>query len=216
MIFTVLLFILTGFSLILQDFIPVFDWAYHSRILIVPVVFFACAVSVPYPVMLMLAFSTGFVWDARNLINPDYAEKLAPGLLTGNLHFGDIGQAAFQLETAVPHSGASFGFTIFLYGLLGSLMQGIRPLFRRGRWELPVLMTGVGTFLLLLLDYLWINFRRGGFVFPVEVWYYLLTTALLSMFVAPLVFFLIDCLAKLSGYRIRYTGLTNRRWAPPS
>ncbi len=76
-------------------------------------------------------------------------------------------------------------------------------------------MTGVGTFLLLLLDYLWINFRRGGFVFPVEVWYYLLTTALLSMFVAPLVFFLIDCLARWSGYRIRYTGLTNRRWAPP-
>ncbi len=214
MIFTVLLFILTALALILQDFIPAFDWAYGSRIFLVPVVFFACSVSVPFPVMLLFAFATGFIWDARNLVSPDYAEKFTPGV--PELHFGDIGQAAVQLETAIPHSGATFGFSIFLYLLLGSLMQGIRPLFRRGRWELPVLMTGIGTFLLLLLEYLWINFRRGGFVFPVEIWYHLLTTALLSMFVAPVIFFLIDTLARLSGYRIRYTGLTNRRWAPPS
>ena len=215
MIFTILLVVLTGLSLILQDFIPAFDWAYGSRIFLVPVVFFACSVSVPFPVMLVLAFGTGFLWDARNMVSPDYAEKLAAGVTAGNIHFGDIGQTAGQLEIAVPHSGATFGFTIFLYALLGCFMQGIRPLFRRGRWELPVLMTGIGTFLLLLLEFLWINFRRGGFVFPVEIWYHLFTTALLSMFVAPLIFFLIDTLARLSGYRIRYTGLTNRRWAPP-
>lgn len=216
MTFTVLLFAVTGLALILQDFIPAFDWAYGSRIFLVPVVFFACAVSVPFPVMLILAFATGFVWDARNLVNPDYAEKLAQGMTAGDVHFGDIAQMAGQLEIAIPQSGTTFGFTIFLYALLGSFMQGIRPLFRRGRWELPVLMTGVGTFLLLLLEYLWINFRRGGFAFPVEVWYYLLSTALLSMFIAPLIFFLIDTLARLSGYRIRYTGLTKRRWAPPT
>lgn len=213
MIFTVLLLVLTGLALILQDFIPAFDWAYGSRIFLVPVVFFACSVSVPFPVMLILAFATGFLWDARHLVNPDYSEKLTGS--STNIHFGDIGQLGVQLETAVPHSGATFGFSIFLYALLGSFMQGIRPLFRRGRWELPVLMTGIGTFLLLLLEYLWINFRRGGFVFPVEIWYHLLTTALLSMFVAPLIFFLIDILARLSGYRIRYAG-ANRRWAPPT
>jgi hypothetical protein len=212
MIFTVLLLALTGLALILQDFIPAFDWAYGSRIFLVPVVFFACSVSVPFPVMLLLAFATGFLWDARNIVSPDYAEKLT-GLST-NIHFGDIGQVAAQIETAIPHSGATFGFSIFLYALLGSFMQGIRPLFRRGRWELPVLMTGAGTFMLLLMEYLWINFRRGGFVFPVEIWYHLVTTALLSMFVAPLIFFLIDMIARLSGYRIRYAGL-NRRWAPP-
>ena len=216
MIFTVLLFIVTGLALILQDFIPAFDWAYGSRIFLVPVVFFACSVSVPFPVMLVLAFATGFVSDARNLVSPDYAEKLPVGVPFGNIHFGDIGEVAAQLGVAVPHSGATFGYSIFLYALLGSFMQGIRPLFRRGRWELPVLMTGVGTFLLLLLEFLWLNFRRGGFVFPVEIWYHLLTTALLSMFVAPLVFFFIDTLARLSGYRIRYPGLSNRRWAPPS
>lgn len=204
MIFTLLLFLLTAFALVLQDFIPAIDWAYHSRVFVVPVVFFACAISVPYPVMLMLAFATGFVWDAKNLVSPDFGEHGA---------FSDIARAALSLDTAVPQSGITFGFTIFLYALLGSFIQGIRPLFRRGRWELPVLMTGVGTFLLLLLEFLWINFRRGGFSFPVEVWYHLLTTSLLSMFVAPFVFFLIDRLAKLSGYRIRYEGLAKRRWA---
>lgn len=214
MIFPLLLFVITGLGLILQDFIPAFDWAYGSRIFLVPVVFFACSLSVPFPLMLLVAFFTGFLWDARNLVNPDYTEKIVAGQAGSNIHFGDVGQMAYQLETAIPHTGATFGFSIFLYILLGCMMQGIRPLFRRGRWELPVLMTGVGTFLLLLLEFLWINFRRGGFVFPLEVWYHLLTTALLSMFVAPLIFFLLHTLARLCGYRIRYTGL-NRRWAPP-
>ena len=214
MIFPLLLFVITGLGLILQDFIPAFDWAYGSRIFLVPVVFFACSLSVPFPLMLLVAFFTGFLWDARNLVNPDYTEKLVAGHAGTNIHFGDVGQMAYQLETAIPHTGATFGFSIFLYILLGCMMQGIRPLFRRGRWELPVLMTGVGTFLLLLLEFLWINFRRGGFVFPLEVWYHLLTTALLSMFVAPLIFFLLHTLARLCGYRIRHTGL-NRRWAPP-
>lgn len=214
MIFPLLLFVITGLGLILQDFIPAFDWAYGSRIFLVPVVFFACSLSVPFPLMLLVAFFTGFLWDARNLVNPDYTEKLVAGQAGTNIHFGDVGQMAYQLETAIPHTGATFGFSIFLYILLGCMMQGIRPLFRRGRWELPVLMTGVGTFLLLLLEFLWINFRRGGFVFPLEVWYHLLTTALLSMFVAPLIFFLLHTLARLCGYRIRHTGL-NRRWAPP-
>ena len=91
-------------------------------------------------------------------------------------------------------------------------MQGIRPLFRKGRWEMPVIMCGVGTFLLLTCEYLWINFRRGGFFFPSSIWSSILTTALLSTLVAPLVFFLIDRLAKISGYHIRYEGLAYRRW----
>ena len=36
-----------------------------------------------------------------------------------------------------------FGYSIFLLGLTGSLMQGVRPLFKRGRWEVPVVLVGV-------------------------------------------------------------------------
>ena len=74
-------------------------------------------------------------------------------------------------------------------------------------------VTGAGTFLLLTLQYLFINFRRAGFSFPVGVWHHIAATAVLSMIVAPFAFFLIDRLAKLSGYRIRYEGLSYRHWS---
>ncbi|MBP7950261.1 MAG: hypothetical protein KA004_11440 [Verrucomicrobiales bacterium] len=198
MIFPALLFILILFSLVLQDFIPIIPWAYQSTLNLVSVTFFACAISIPFPVMLLLAFFTGFVFDAKNL-------NLAPDL--------DVVEAANSLGIALPESGATFGFSIFLFALFGSLMQGIRPLFRKGRWELPVFMCGVGTFLILLFEYLWINFRRGGFYFPMEIWNYILTTALLSTLVAPFAFFFIHKLAKLCGYHIRYEGLAYRRWS---
>jgi hypothetical protein len=197
MIFTLLLFILLLFGLILHDFVPAISWAYHSHLHPVSVIFFACAISVPFPVMLLFAFFTGFIWDFKNLTN---------------MPEPDVVKAAWMLGVSVPKGGGTFGFTIFLLGVLGSLMQGIRPLFRRGKWFFPVLMCGLGTFLLLIGDYLWINFRRGGFYFPREIWYYILATAALSTFVAPFVFYLIDRLANLSGYHIRYEGLAQRRW----
>lgn len=201
MIFTLLLLLLTGLSFILQAFIPDFPWAWNSYVFLIAIVFFACAISVPFPVMLMFAWVSGFLYDMMYQIP---------------VNFLDVKEAAEkQFEVAVPSSGVTIGLSILLFGLLGSLIQGLRPLFRRGRWELPVLMTGVATALFLILFYLWINFRRGGFVFPPEVWYHILTTALLSMFAAPLIFLLIDRLAKITGYQIRYEGLARRRWTTP-
>ena len=197
MIFVLLLFVLMALGFVVQDFSPAIDWAWHARIFAVPVIYFACAISLPFSVMLCFAFFTGFVWDALNHVSIIYP---------------DVAQAALQVGAVPPGSGGAFGFSIFLYALLGSLMHGIRPLFRRGRWELPVLMTGAGTFLLLTLEYAFINFRRAGFSFPVEVWHHIAATAVLSMIVAPFAFLLINCLAKLSGYSIRYEGLAYRRW----
>jgi hypothetical protein len=200
MTFVLLLSILMALGFVVQDFIPAIDWAWHARIFAVPVIFFACAISLPFSVMLLFAFATGFVWDSLNHVAAN---------------FPDVAHAALQVDAVPPASGSVFGFSIFLYALLGSLMHGIRPLFRRGRWELPVLMTGAGAFLLLTLDYLFINFRRAGFSFPVEVWHHIAATAVLSMIVAPFVFFIIDRIAKLSGYSIRYEGLAYRRWSTP-
>ncbi len=197
MIFSLLLGVILIFSMILQDFIPSIPWAYSSSLNLVSVVFFACAVSVPFPVMLLFAFLTGFVLDAKTMVQ--FADL-------------DVAQAAANLGVLLPKSGGTFGFSIFLYALVGSLMQGIRPLFRRGRWEMALLMVGVGTFLLLLVEYLWINFRRGGFYFPASIWYYISTTALLSMAVAPLAFYLIHRLARTCGYHIRLESMAYRRW----
>lgn len=198
MIFVLLLFVLMASGFVVQDFIPDFDWAWHARIFAAPVIYFVCAISVPFPVMLCFAFFTGFVWDALNHVSVNYP---------------DVMHAALEVDAVVGSSGGAFGFSIFLYALLGSLMHGIRPLFRRGRWELPILMTGIGTALLLTLDYAFINFRRAGFSFPVEVWQHIGATSLLSMAVAPLAFLLINYLAKLSGYSIRYEGLRTRKWS---
>ena len=89
-------------------------------------------------------------------------------------------------------------------------MQGVRPLFRRGRWELPIIMTGVGTFLFLLIQYLLVNFTLGGLVFPERIWFKLMATALLSMLISPLVFFILHRLAIMTDYQIRYEGFRRR------
>lgn len=184
MIYTALLILMLCLAFVIQEFIPAIDWAFRARLLVVPLVYFSGAVTVPYPLMLVMAFFTGFVWDARHVIPGDGAAAAA----------GDV----------------AFGYSILLFGLFGSLMQGIRPLFRRGRWELPVLMTGVATFLLLTTEYLLINFMRGGFYFPKEVWFKILTTSLLTTLCAPALFLLLYRVANASGYRIRYDGLAYR------
>ncbi|MEZ5300208.1 MAG: hypothetical protein R3F11_06010 [Verrucomicrobiales bacterium] len=142
--------------------------------------------------MLFFAFGTGFLWDGLTL-------PLVDDL--------DVGTAVGQ---SLQGSDLPFGYSIFLYALMGSLMQGIRPLFRRGRWELPVLMTGVATALLLAFEYLFINFRSfhiGGLRYENAIAWKIATTALLSMLAAPVVFFSFYRLARAVGYQIRYDGL---------
>jgi hypothetical protein len=189
MIFCLVLFVLLGLSFIGQEFLPAFQWAYQAKVFIVPMVFFSCAIAVPFPVMLGFAFFTGLIWDARHLVVLNHWQDLE--------YFN------------IPN--LTFGYSIFLYGLMGALMQGIRPLFRRGRWELPMLMTGVATGLLLVLENLWLSFIRGTFAFDEATWLNIGTTALLSMATSPLLFLFIRWLSRVSGYRISYEGLKLRR-----
>jgi len=176
-------------SFVLQEFIPVFDWAYGSRLMLVHAVFFAAAVAVPFPAMLCLALVTGFIWDAR------YHVPIYPG------------DAAFGLVT---QSEIPFGFTILIFGLMGALIQGVRPLFRRGRWELPVFMIGLCTGLTLLIEYLVISFQRGGLEISMELWWKLLMTALFSSLVSPFLLLLLSRVADRMRYRIRTEGLKRR------
>ncbi|MEM7147709.1 MAG: hypothetical protein AAF591_21580 [Verrucomicrobiota bacterium] len=177
-----------------QEFMPVMDFAQQARVLLVPAVFFASAVTVSYPVMLILALMAGFMWDARNVVLVESPVDLV---------------AMFSEQKAQPGTEVDlpFGYSILLYGLLGSLMQGVRPLYMKGRWELPTVMVGAVTFLLLLFEYLFINFRRGDFYFPQEVWEKIIASALPSMAIAPLVFLILSRLARWAGYRSRYEGL---------
>lgn len=169
-------------SFIVQEFIPAIEWAFYARLLLVHAAFYCAAVTVPYPVMLLLAAATGFLWDARYHV-PVYP----PG-------------------SSIPE--IPFGFTMLLFGLAGSLVQGVRPLFRRGRWELPVFLIGVCTFLSLVIQYLVISFHREGLYLSAEMWFQMLLTSLFAMLAAPLILILLSRLARWSGYRIRLEGIT--------
>jgi hypothetical protein len=182
MIYSATLFVLVFLSVIVHDLIPTLSMASEARLLIVPAVFFCASVTVSYPVMLALALFTGFLWDARY------------GLIT------DIeGGTDLQL-----------GISVLLYGLLGSLMQGVRPLFRRGKWGLPVLMSGFLILFMLVFEFLLINFKRGHFSFPPEIVVKIVVSALLSVSIAPLLMYMLHRLASRLGYRIRYEGIRFR------
>jgi hypothetical protein len=52
----------------------------------------------------------------------------------------------------------------------------------------PILLTGAGIFIFRMLEYLFLNFRRGNFQFPQPVFREMCSTALLSMILAPLIY----------------------------
>ncbi len=205
MLFNLIVLILMVLSFVVEEFIPAIPIAQNARLFIAPVFFFSAAVAVPFPVMLMLAFLTGFIWDARYLqitITDTLAEAVSG--------FGS-GSAAAGYNFAMS-SGLDlrFGSSILMFGLIGTLMQGIRPLFRRVRWELPVLMVGMVMALWLSIQYLLITFLRGEIFFPFEVLSKLITNTLMAMLAAPLIFLSLHMLAKMTSYEIKYEGLRYR------
>lgn len=171
-----------------QEFVPVLEFAHQARVLLPPVFFFSAALSVSFPVMLALALLTGLTWDARHLPYRHDRPKA--------VEYNELGVAVSQVELRAE-TGASLplGYSSVLFAGLGMLMQGIRPLFRRGRWELPVLMVGLATFAWLLVEYLFMSFLLGSFVFRPQLWTYLFTNSLLAMLAAPLLLFTLHTLA---------------------
>jgi hypothetical protein len=193
---TILLLLLT---FVVQEFLPGIPMAQHATLFLPPVFFFAAAVAVPFPVMLLLAFITGFLWDAR--YHPAVAEVMR--------NSADALMVSSNVPTALTPAagGLAFGISILIFGLLGTFMQGVRPLFKRGRLELPVLLVGFTTFSWLLIEYLILTFFRGSFHFPSAIWSKMVTDTLLAMLAAPLIFLVLYSLAGLSRYEIKYEGL---------
>lgn len=192
---TLLLLLLT---FAVQEFIPGLSMAHYATLLLPPVFYFAAAVAVPFPMMLLLAFITGFMWDARYLPGASVTVKSASEtLINGPLAMPEL----------MSVGGFGFGVSIIVFGLMGTFLQGVRPLFKRGRLELPVLLVGFTTFLWLLLEYLMMTFLRGSLQFTAGVWSKMITDTLLAMLAAPLIFLLLYSLAGLSRYEIKYDGL---------
>lgn len=155
-------------SFLAQQFVPPLPWGWleGSRLFLMPLVFFYGALALPLWGMLVLAFAAGFMWDA-----------LHAQVVDGSLEF-------------------FIGWSILLYGALGAVMSGFRPLFRRGRWEIHCLMGGVFTALIVFAEYLLIAIKRGV-SFPPEIWGRIAGAGLAAALVAPVVFLLLDIFARL-------------------
>jgi hypothetical protein len=160
-------------SLVVQEFIPPLAWLHGARVLIMPVIMFYGALALPYWGMLLLSFCAGFMWDAMTVQMVD---------------------GAFEI---------SLGWSIVLYATLGALMSGFRPLFQRGRWEVHCLVSGFFTSLIVLAEYLMITVRRGGFIFPNEIWWRIGGSGLVATLIAPAFFFALNWLAPLVGHEIQ-------------
>src|SRR4029079_17155614 len=104
------------------------------------------------------------------------------------------------------------GYSIILFAVTGTLMQGIRPLFQRGRWELPVIMVGVATMAWLLVEFLLMSSLPGSFEFHPRLWTKLGTNTLLAMLVSPILLFLFHSLQKVFRYEVHNEGFTSWRY----
>lgn len=169
MILFVILLILTLFTQLVEFFIPPLDWMYNSRIYLVPIIVFYGALVLPFPLMLALATFAGFLLDTMTV------QVLGQGV------------------------EISLGWSILLYAVLAAIMHGLRPLFVRGRWEVHCIMSGVCTSAILLAQYLMIAFRRGSLVFTRESWWQISGPGVMAMLMAPLAFWLLHSLARLTS-----------------
>ncbi len=175
-------------SFIFQEFIPALPWAHYSTLLLVHTIFYTSAVCVPFPIMLGFAFVAGYIWDCRYYLPVQTGEAAA---MTG------------QFE--IP-----FGMTILIFGIMGAVLQGVRPFFGRGRWELPIFMVGVCTLVGLLIQFLVISFQRGDFGMGSEFWVYVFLTSFFSLLVAPLILFLFSRIAGALNHKIYVDGIARR------
>ena len=202
MLFNLVVFVLMLVTFVVQEFIPPImpETTHYARLFLPAVFFFAASVALPFPSMALLALVTGVLWDARYLPMASDAGRASSAELgmtmadAASLGMGDL----------------RFGYSILVFLLMGSLMQGVRPLFKRGRLELPVLMVGFATSAWLLLQYLLLTLLRGSFYFPAAMWLKLATDTMYAMFFSPVMFLTHHVLARVTSYEIKYDGLRYR------
>lgn len=190
--YTLSVLLLIALALIVEQFVPAFTGLYGSRLLLVALVFLCASVTVPAPVMLLLAFVCGLLTDAQNTLGP---------------HGGD--PDVYQR----PVEPLRFGYSIPLYGVVGFLMQGIQPLFRQGKWQFSALLSGVALLVYLTAEYSLINFVRGGFEFGAPTRGKIFFSAALTMLFSPLIFAILFRIADACRYTIRFDGLAGKRRA---
>ncbi len=152
------------FALLTQEFLPPFPDFGGARLQFVPLIFCIGALSLPFPLMLVLALAGGFLFDLMQIQFVNNHPEIAPGT------------------------------TVFYFLLVGVLCQGLRPLFLRRHWYLAGITGSIATAGLLFLQFLLITFRRfdaGGFFWSDAVMWRILFPSLVALVAAPVLFLVV-------------------------
>lgn len=169
--------------LVVQHFIPPLPFLENTRVFLMPLVLFYGALSLPFGAMLFLALACGLMWDCLT------AQVLEVGI-------GSVTQPTVEI---------ALGWSIVLYVSLGAIMSGLRPMFRRGRWEIHCLMSGICTSLIVLVEFLMISVRRAALyeapiVFTQGIWWRIGGAGLVALVLAPVFFWVLGSMAAFTGY----------------
>jgi hypothetical protein len=161
-------------SFVFQFFLSPVVILHGAAILFVPAIYFYGCLSLPFPLMLALTFVTGLLNDL------------------------------FMLPQSAGHADYTVGTSILIYLIPGLIMHGFRPLFLRHRWEIHCLLAEICALLtpfLLLAEYAILSFERSEFFVSDVIIWRILGPGLISLLVAPCVFFILTPLSHAMRYR---------------
>jgi len=172
--FILLLAVVMFFSLIIQllNVVPGFG----GQVLLLPVAFFYAAAALPLWAMLVMAFFAGLMCDCLTALPIDMDGKM--------------------------FSDTFFGWNILLYGAVGSVMNGLHPLFLRGRWPIHCIVTGLLTSLLVLIEFVRVTLHREPFAFAWSpaVLNRIIGSGLSALVVAPFLFIVLNWIGRRLGH----------------
>ena len=173
-LFFLTLLVLIFASFVFQLFLPPVLLLHGAAIFFVPAVYFYGCLSLPFPLTLALTFFTGVLNDL------------------------------FTIPQSRSHSDFPTGISILIYLVPGLIMHGLRPLFLRHRWETHCLLAEISAILtpfILLAQYAMLCFERSEFFFSDVIVWRIVGPGLISLLIAPCVFFILTPLSHALGYR---------------
>ncbi len=143
-------------ALLLQQALPAVHVLHGARFVFVPLIFCLAAMALPFPLMLVAAFFTGFLCDL--------------------MYLHVIGG---RVEIAL-------GCSIVFFVIYGSIANGLRPSYLQGHWWPLVPLAGGGTAAYLLMQFAMISLRREGWEFDSALLWRVLAPGCMAAVFAPI------------------------------
>lgn len=179
--FFVALVILIFAAFLFQFLLPPILWLKGAPVLVVPAIYFYGCLAFPFPLVLALTFVTGLLHDL------------------------------FVVPQMVPQNDFPVGTSILIYLIPGLVMHGTRSFFLRYRWEFHCFLAELAAALtpfLLLAQYALLSFQRRELFFNDVILWRIFGPGLISIVIAPCVFFILTPLSHVLRYRPGLSGDT--------